>query len=67
MSLFSQLIKGVLSGAGWTAGKKLADDGIDMLREKIKEQKEKKEKKEDGNEEDALNNIEIKEEDDSLK
>lgn len=59
MSLIGQLLKGIMSGAGWTAGKKLADDGIDKLREKYKERHdENKEQKSTGSG-DALDKIEV--------
>jgi hypothetical protein len=48
-----------MSGAGWTAGKKLADDGIDKIREKLKEHKDGKDEKE--NKKDSLEDIEIPE------
>lgn len=60
MSLIGQLLKGILSGAGWTAGKKLADDGIEMIQEKYKEHQSKKEKGDTG--EDALEKMGIPEE-----
>jgi hypothetical protein len=60
MSLIGQLLKGLAGGAGWTAGKKIADDVIDNIRQKIKERKEEN----DDDDDDALSKIEVKSEED---
>lgn len=53
MSLLGQLVKGVLAGGGWTAGKAGAEAVIDSVKEKLKN------KKKQPSEEEALENIEV--------
>lgn len=56
--MIGKLVQGLMSGAGWTFGKKFAEDASEVIRRKIKESQEKKEKEEKEKEQEALEDIE---------
>lgn len=56
MSLFGDLVKGVLAGSGWTAGKAVADTAIDKVKQKFGEKPEEQPEK---SEEEALEDLEV--------
>ena len=57
MSLVGQLLKGILSGGGWTAGKAGAEALIGTIKEKVSDSRNKAETEQ--TEEDALDDIEV--------
>lgn len=52
--MLQQIIKGLLSGITWTVGKAVAEDGVKVIRKKVKERQEKTE-----GEEGSLEDIEV--------